>query len=254
MVESNVDIGELLDSWPYDPEHNVRVERLQDGREILQVRLPLGIEQYEVEGRPDGAMPHGMESLLDYHTSRRAKAMGKGVGFSLNAEECGGLFDEGVIYYYRYLRLFQLEDWQRVVRDTTRNLRLFDFVNQHASRPGDKSQLEKWRPYVMRMRAMALAMIELADGDHEGALRIVKEARSRIEALTSVDDPTFGFEKERSLDALREITAQLEQSRPLGEVDRLEKELRHAVKAEEFERAAKLRDRILVLKDSPAVD
>ena len=51
------DLSQLLHDWPYDPEHTMRIVTAGDGRSVLQVRLPLGIEQYELEGRPDGHEP-----------------------------------------------------------------------------------------------------------------------------------------------------------------------------------------------------
>ena len=57
----------MLRGWKYDEENNVRRFRTKAGREILQVRLPLGIEQYELNGRPDGLKPEGHESWLDMY-------------------------------------------------------------------------------------------------------------------------------------------------------------------------------------------
>ena len=53
------DLRAILAAWPYDPDDDARIVRGDDGREILQVRTPLGIEQYELEGRPDADRPHG---------------------------------------------------------------------------------------------------------------------------------------------------------------------------------------------------
>jgi hypothetical protein len=46
------DIREFLSSWPYDPDNNITLEIGKDGREIILVRQPLGLKQYEVRGRP----------------------------------------------------------------------------------------------------------------------------------------------------------------------------------------------------------
>ena len=54
--------------------------------------------------------------------------------------------------------------WLRLTitqRDTaTRNLRLFDFVHQHAHRKEDRHHLEQWRPYILRINAVARAWQE----------------------------------------------------------------------------------------------
>jgi hypothetical protein len=52
------DLREFLGYWPYDPDQNVRLVSGSDGRGIMLVRQPMGLEEYEVDGRPDGLRPH----------------------------------------------------------------------------------------------------------------------------------------------------------------------------------------------------
>ena len=124
-MNESPDLRKILKAWPYDPEHDARIVRGDDDRELLQVRTPLGLEQYELDDRPDGLRPHGMESALDYQTHRlnQAKFSGREADFELSPQECSELFHEGTLYYFRYVRLFQLKDWARTIRDTARNLR-----------------------------------------------------------------------------------------------------------------------------------
>ena len=249
-MSDTFDLSHLLKNWPYDPDNDARVVRTGDGREVLQVRTPLGIEQLEMEGRPDGVRPHDHESALEYQLQRlaKARAAGREAEFQLDPEECAELFGEGTLFYFRYLRLFQLKRWAATVRDTTRNLRLFDFVRQYAAREEDQSYLEKWRPYIVRMNASASALMTLDKGAHDKALEIVRAAIERIEGLEEMDDETFTFEQGRSLTALRELAAQIQQTRPVSAVERLEGQLRRAIDRQEFERAAELRDRLRELK------
>jgi hypothetical protein len=249
-MSKSIDLRHLLQSWPYDPEHEARIVQGDDGREILQVRTPLGLEQHEMDGRPDGARPHGMESALEFYQRRfeEARITGREAEFELSPSECSELFNEGTLYYFRYVRLFQLKDWARTVRDTARNLRAFDFLHRHARREEDQQFLEKWRPYVLRVNASAAAMLELDKGAYDKALRTVGDAIEKIEALEELDEDTFKFERERSLAALRELAAQIRKNRPLSEVERLEQQLRRAIEKQEFERAAQLRDRLRELR------
>ncbi len=244
------DLSRILKSWPYDPENDARVIRGDDGREILQVRTPLGIEQYEMDGRPDGQRPHGMESALEFYQRRfeEARIAGQESDFELSAPECGELFNEGTLYYFRYVRLFQLKDWVRTIRDTARNLRAFDFIHVHARREEDQQFLEKWRPYILRVNASAAAMQEVDRQAYDKALSLVNEAMGKIESLAELEDETFQFERQRSLTALRELAAQIQKNRPLSELEQLEHQLRRAIDRQEFERAAQLRDRIRALK------
>jgi tetratricopeptide (TPR) repeat protein len=244
------DLRRLLESWPYDPEDDARIVRGDDGREVLQVRTPVGIEQLEMQGRPDGTRPHGMESALEFHRQKleKAQAAGREADFELDAGDCAELFSEGTLYYFRYLRLFQLRRWAETVRDTARNLQAFDLVRQYAAREEDRNYLEKWRPYIVRMNAAASALMTLEQGAHEKALKIVESAIARIEALEELNDETFTFERARSVGALRELASQIQQARPVSAMERLERQLRRAIDKQEFERAAELRDQIRELK------
>jgi hypothetical protein len=249
-MNDSPDLRRILKNWPYDPENDARIIRGDDGREVLQVRTPLGIEQYELDGRPDGARPHGMESALEHHLQRlnQAKFAGREADFALGPEECSELFQEGTLYYFRYVRLFQLKDWARTVRDTTRNLRAFDFLHRYARREEDQQFLEKWRPYIIRVHASAGAMLELEKGAYEEAAKITRVAIRSIESLDDLEDDTFKFERDRSLAALRELESQIQKNRPLSELERLEHQLRRAIDKQDFERAAQLRDRIRELR------
>lgn len=249
-TEEAVDMREILRAWPYNPEQTVRIVDCGRGRHVLQVRLPMGIEQYEMDGRPDGARPHNRTSALDFFLDRltRLQASGREESFSLSEAECAELFEEGTLFYFRYLHLFQIGDWDRTIRDTGRNLQLFDFVHRHAARAEDREHLEKWRPYIVRIHGVARAMMELEKHNFGAALQIVNGVIARIEGLPDSDDETFRVERERSITALREIAMQIENTRPVTELERLERALRSAVEAQKFEQAAELRDRIRALR------
>ena len=250
-MSDSTDLRKILQGWPYDPEQDARILPGDDGREILQVRTPLGIEQHEMDGRPDGTRPHGLESALEFHQQRfeEARIAGREAEFELSPQECSELLSEGTLYYFRYVRLFQLKDWARTVRDTARNLLAFDFLHRHAQREEDQQFLEKWRPYVLRVNGSAAAMLELEKGAHAKALRTVNETIGKIKALQELDDDTFKFERDRSLAALRELASQIRKDRPLSELERLEYQLQRAIETQEFERAAQLRDRLRDLRN-----
>jgi hypothetical protein len=245
-----IDLRKALEGWPYDPENDARIVRVPSGREVLQVRTPLGLEQFELDGRPDGVRPHGRESVLEHHLARReaARIAGTEEEFDLAPADCAELFNEGTLYYLRYVRLFQLREWTRTIRDTGRNLRVFDFVREHARREEDQQFLEKWRPYILRVNASAAAMQVLEKAAYQKAVKILDEAVEKIEGLDQLEDETFVFERDRSLTALRELLTQIQKNRPLSELEQLERQLGRAVEKQEFERAAKLRDKIRELK------
>ncbi len=177
------DLHGFLNSWPYDPEDNVRVATDANGQEIIVVRQPMGVETYEADGRPDGRQPHGMESALEFQLTRRAAAIRAGADavFQLAAADCTELFHEGALYHYRFVHFFRAKDWARAERDTARNLRLLDFVRQHAEHEEDRVQLEHWRPATTRIKAAARAMILLQNERHEEALHIARDVVATID-------------------------------------------------------------------------
>src|SRR5690348_9843892 len=54
------DIDRVLQEWPYQPgEISARLVRAADGREVVQMRVEMGLLQLETDGRPDGTRPSG---------------------------------------------------------------------------------------------------------------------------------------------------------------------------------------------------
>ncbi len=201
----------------------------------------------EVDGRPDGKSPYGMESLLDYCESQLQNHIsehGTDEGFTVDSETCEDLRQESLLYYHRYVLCFELGDYERTTRDTDRNARLFDFVWKYAQDKKDALAFEQYRPYIIRMNASARAMREAQLQKYDSAIKHVQEAMERIENLPAMDNPTFVFEKDRSLSVLKGMVKELQSRKPPSRMDILRKELAKAVNEERFEDAARLRDEI----------
>src|ERR1700759_1488159 len=134
-INMSLDLNTILKDWPHES-GAIKVRKILglDGREKLQLRIDLGILQMEMSGRPDGVRPNGCESLLTYHQQRAARAQERGDEYELTPEQVSELQQEGIQYYHRYLSLFQINEFTGVVRDTQRNLDLFNFVTEHTDR------------------------------------------------------------------------------------------------------------------------
>ena len=244
------DISYLLRQWPFDAEKfQVRTIMGDSGRELIQVRLDLGMIQMELEGRPDGTSPEGFESHLDRYAHLAGEAGGAGRTFALDQEDCELLMREGVQYYYRYYAAFHLNRYEVVVRDTDRNLRLFDFVVEHATRNRDKLRFDQFRPYVIMMRSRAKASISLDTSDYPAAIESVDEGIGAIREFLR----KYGHEEDEAqcseLGFLLRWRADLEREKPKGPVDELRQQLDLAVAIEDYEEAAKIRDQIQRLQD-----
>lgn len=183
-------LHELMDGWPFDPENNVRVVFGANGREMIMVRQPMGLETYEADGRPDGQHPHGLESALEFQLTRLAAAE---AAFKLTAADCAELFDEGTLYCHRFVHFFRLRDWTRAERDTARNLRLMDFLKNHAEHEEDRLQLERWRSATSRMNAVARSAMFMEKGQCDEALKTVCDGLRGLNGHDALPDSPRGL-------------------------------------------------------------
>ncbi len=104
------------------------------------------------------------------------------------------LLREGVQYYHRYISFWHLERFELCARDTTRNLRLFAFVRDHARHTKDKLQFDQWRPYVTMMHARAVATPLVGLEDYQAALGAIDAGIEAIRAFLDEYDQTHNAE------------------------------------------------------------
>ena len=242
----NGDITGLLKEWEFDSDNQIRIIQADDGRQVLQVRQPMGIEQYELDGRPDGKKPFGRDSALEEFQARLesyAQAHGGEDGFTLSHDDFAALQGEGVLFYFRYLVLFQIGDFTRTARDTEHNLALFSLVEKFIEDDDDRKELLQYKPYVVRMNAISRAMISLHKEMKSAAEDILNNAISAIEGMREIDTPAFQFERLRSLNYLKATLKQIHDKKD-SPMEALKVELQSAIDDEDYEHAAALRDRI----------
>ena len=245
------DLTVLLQGWDYNP-NEVTVRRILgvDGREKIQMRLDLGVLQMEVVGRPDGKQPFGHDSLLEFHQERLEEAQieaddsGRWLEWSLDADACADLKQEAMQYYYRYLSMFHLSDYEGVIRDTERNISVFDMIHEYAEDENDRMSLEQFRPYVLMMRARAKACIALEAKEYNRAMELIEDGIEQIKEFFYQVGREDLMGECRELQFLEEWGERIESNKPLTHVDKLRRELSHAVEQEDYERAAKLRDQL----------
>ena len=240
------DITEFLRDWEFDPENQVRIIEADDGRSVLQIRQPLGVEQYELDGRPDGQRPQGRDCLLDVYKDMLREyesEHGSDAGFVLDRDDCAYLQNEGIIYYYRYLVLFQIGDFDRTAADTAHNLQLCDLVGRYAENDEDRTEILQYRPYILRINAVARAMVNMNNEMITAAKDLLESAIQDIRSMPEVDSPTFEVERTKSISVLQSTLKQVLEAKASPTAG-LEKELQQAVAEENYELAAELRDKI----------
>src|ERR1700719_2978360 len=250
----SLDLNTILKDWPHE-NGTIKVRKIigLDGREKLQLRIDLGVLQMEMTGRPDGQRPHNYESLLAYHQSRAACAEEKAKDYDLSPEQCTELQQEGIQYYHRYLSLFQINDFAGVVRDTQRNLDLFDFVAGHTERDDLAWSMQQFRPYVIMMNTRAKASIFLAQGKFPEAIIEIEAGRDAISEFFQRSNFPELAGKSTEIAFLDEWLEEVRAKRPLSKLEVMEREMETAIGKELYERAAELRDAIRLLKRERAL-
>lgn len=265
----------------------VRVIEGKDGEARIQVRLDLGLLQMHVSGRPDGKRPNGFDSLLDYHESQIDQQMmdeiddpdlsgsspadgfggesyrheGSGAGFAdhdddeddpeparfLTSDECRALREEAQQYYHRYIAMLVLEDYEAVVRDTSRNLRVLDLFRDYALTDEDRLAMESHRPYIMMMRARSLASQAMKAEENKAAILAIDEGIEALKAYyESIGHPDM-FDESGEAEMLRDMRDSLVPKLPVSQKAELRQRLDAAIASENFELAAILRDEIRML-------
>jgi hypothetical protein len=204
------------------------------------------------KGASEAAPADGYESLLHLHQARREiwkRLHGDDRGFVLTAEECAALREEAVQYYHRYVGLLVLEEYQGVVRDTTRNLDAFNLCRAHAAEESDRTVLEQFRPYVIMMRTRAQAAQEVNAGRTKAAVAALD--RGLLEIREALDDLGTGdrFEGSNEVQLLRGMREMLVPRLPVSQRSELQERLRAAIAAENYELAAILRDELRMLEE-----
>lgn len=243
------DISQILENWKYS-EHdlNVRIIKGTDGRRKVQMRLDLGILQMEIDGRPDGRTPRDFESYLDYFEAKSLdrERRSHDAKFVLSAMDCFKLQQEAIQYYHRYLALMKLQDYRRVARDSDRNLHVIDFIAKHAENEDIIWQFEQHRPYVIMMSTRAKASSELDREHFEEAIGIIKKAIEQVEQFNEKWRERIGPDSPE-LEFFRYWLDEINEQKPMTEMESLKKELVDAIADENYERAAELRDKILAI-------
>ena len=187
----NFDISHLLEQWDYQP-GQVVVRKFvgKDGLEKIQLRIDLGLLQMNAQGRPDGKRPFGHPTLFDFHLAKleqyRVTHNGSDEEFVLSGEDCAKLQLEAFQYHHRYVCLLQLEDYAGVVRDTTRNLKVFDFVEEYAESDEMAWSLQQFRAQVLMLQTRGAAAQFLENEEYPVLVDILRNTINRI--LGNIDE------------------------------------------------------------------
>ncbi len=235
------DIDRILRGWPYEPgEISARLVRAGDGREVLQMRVEMGVLQLETSGRPDGEQPGGATTYFEY-LQELADSEGAET-FVLDEEQCGEADREFMQYYHRRVCWLALREFRRAASDADHTLAMMDFVRDHS--PSEEWTLshEQYRPFVLFHRTQAATLARLEEEGAEAAMQDLAAGLERFYDLFVLYDAEDQFDDDDLVCRLHELRDTLREQYDLK--PSLSEQLAQAVASEQYELAAKLRDEL----------
>jgi len=240
MTDRPRHLDHLFDEWPYEfGEVSARLVHGADGRDVLQLRVEMGILQMETSGRPDGTRPGDCDTFFDFV---RAEAKRVGDSFELDEQQCMEIDREFVQFFHRRIAWLAIRDFDEAVADADHTLALMDFCAEHSPDEEWTEVHEQYRPFVLFHRTQAEALATLERADAAAAIAEIDAGIRRIRELFLLDGlPEVANDDEliaNLTDMKATIAEQYELQPPLSQ------RLADAIASEQYELAARLRDQM----------
>lgn len=245
-----LDLDALLAEWSTDAaEAGARIVRGLGDRELVQFRIEMGILQMEVEGDPDGRLHAGYESVLDYARTRLA------ADEPITEEDAEALLRELSQYNYRRIALTNLadyaysdDDYAATSRHTKRalaDIRHCEAVLRLLRDAG--VELEPARralcATLVLNRARLTARQHTLAERHDDAIYALRDGTRELEDVLE----SLGFDDDRRAEdpGVRYLSQLAERLRSKHRIHKtLHEQLEEALAAEDYEKAALLRDQL----------
>lgn len=232
-------IDQLLRQWPYEPNAvNVRIAKGSDGREVLQMRIEMGVLQLEMTNRPDGERPHGFASYFEYlrDEARRNSDL------VMSEEQCAEADREFVQFYHRRICWLAMREFGRAMLDADHTLGLMNFCRQHSPDESWTITHEQYRPFVMFHRTQAATLQALEEQDAEAAVEQVNAGLDQLKTLFRAAEGEEEFEENELVERLIDLRESVREKFSVGRT--LQEQLGDAIASEQYELAAQLRDQL----------
>ena len=228
-----VDLTSLLRDFPFEPGRvNARIVRGSDGRELLQIRVELGVLQMEVDGRPDGG-PSMLAGL-----GRAPKA--------LDTVQAASLRLELVQFQQRAVAFLAVGRARQAFADAEALLGGVQLMARHG--PGNEREwAESARFSVLVLRTRCSVAMETEAGSTRQAARAIESGLEAMRDAAERVGIADGFDALGDVIALRALRDSLVPQLPPAQRSELEARLRAAILAENYELAAILRDELRLL-------
>lgn len=229
----SLDLDAVLRDFPFEPGRvNARLVRVTPSREVLQIRVELGLLQMEGHGRPDGR-PSVLEAIRSSHGG-------------LDAAATASLRLELVQFQQRAVAYLSVGEADRALADAETVLCGTELVLARGL-SSERDWAEGTRFSVLVLRTRCAVAAKSLQGRHreagaaiEAGLALLRDAADRI----GIGE---GFDSLGDVVALRALRDTLVPQLPPAQRAELESRLRAAILAENYELAAILRDELRML-------
>ncbi len=239
----NQDIDLILENWEYQPGvAQARLVQARDGRQVIQLRVDLGVLQLETAGRPDGASPHGHATYHDYLKEQARLARKSQTKFALSEEQCQDADREFLQYYHRRMCWLALRQYERAIKDADHTLAFMDFVKRHSPSEEYLHAHEQYRGFVLFQRTQAAAALEVENNTPERAVNEIHQGLVRLREFFTFYQREEEMDEDRMVQHLRHVEETLRKQYHIAAT--LQEQLQEAIAAEDYERAARLRDKL----------
>lgn len=229
----SVDLTSHLRDFPFEPGRvNARIVRGVDGRELLQIRVELGMLQMEVAGRPDG----GPSLLIGLGRAMKA----------LDAAQAASLRLELVQFQQRAVAFLAVGRPRLAFVDADTVLGGMELMARH-SLPQEREWVESARFSVLVLRTRCAVAVEVEAGNPRQAARAIESGLEALREAAERVGIAEGFDTLGDVIALRALRDSLVPQLPPAQRSELESRLRAAILAENYELAAILRDELRLL-------
>ena len=233
-------IDDILSDWEYDPDGLcARLVQGADDRELLQVRVDMGILQLETTGRPDGERPQGYETYYDYLVAELVRKDDK---WAMDDEQCSEADREFIQFYHRRVSWLKLNRFDQAIEDANHTLGLMDFCRKYSPDEHWTISHEQYRPFVMFHRIQAEALRALDEESAEKAVHAINGGLAQLRELFEEHEASEYFEDDELVTRLTDMRESLRNKYEVGQT--LQEQLAAAVAQEEYELAARLRDEL----------
>jgi hypothetical protein len=203
-----------------------------DGRDVIQMRIEMGLLQLEVVGRPDGSRPGGHATYYDLLVEEAHREP----DMIMTEGQCAEADREFVQFYHRRICWLALREFDKAMQDADHTLALMDFCRDHSPDEAWTMTHEQYRPFVLFHRTQSATLQALEEEDAEGAIEAVNLG------LNGLNELCEDVEDNELVARLVELRESVREKFAVGRT--LREQLSDAIASEQYELAAQLRDRL----------